>query len=231
MIGGPRKEDEEEGIMKRTILIAAVFCLGLRANPVLADVFYMDLNLTPDQQGFDLVPIEGTVQTITSPTCFTFHAEPGRNAVQYENYPGGTAGQPFEISLTTELSGRGGLSYGVGNYWMSIAHDPIYNDFWVGIYDTENSVYKGISGYIDTSLIHEYRAEVDAGGNYSVFLDDSEVLTGTGWTNGDLSMQFSGDFTFYTYTADAKIYECIYIPEPCSILLLSLGALTLRKRK
>ena len=217
--------------MKRTILVATLCCVGLIANSVFAGPFYMDLNLTPDQQGFDVVPIEGTVQTITSPTCFTFHAEPGRNGVEYRNHLGGNPGEPFELSLTTELSGRGGLALGAGNYWLAVACDPIYNEFWVGIFDTENSVYAGISGYIDTTLVHEYRAEVDAGGNYSVFVDDGEVLTGSGWTNGDLAMQFTGDFSFYTYVAEAKIYECTYIPEPCSLVLLSLGGLFLKRRQ
>ncbi|MCD4830402.1 MAG: PEP-CTERM sorting domain-containing protein [Anaerohalosphaeraceae bacterium] len=217
--------------MNKLIFVAAVFCVCLMANCVFGNAFYMDLNLTPDQQGFDIIPSEGTVQTTTSPTVFTFHANPGRNSIHYGNHPGGVAGQAFEITLTADITGRGGLCFGVGDFWLAVAYDPIVGNIWVGVFDSANSVYDGISSYIDTSVTHEYRAVVDSAGNYSVYSDNDLILNGDGWVNGDLTIHMGGDFTYQTYTTVANIYECTYIPEPATLLLLGFGGLVLRKKK
>lgn len=217
--------------MKKTVFVAVVCCLGLMVDCVFGNAFYMDVSLTPDQQGFDIIPSEGTVQVTPSDTCLTLYADPGRNMIKYGNYPGESAGQPFELSVTTKLSGRGALGFTVGNCRMSVSSDPIDNVFWVAVFDEINSVYKTTSGYIDTTVTHEYRALVDAAGDYSVFVDSDEVMTGSGWTNGDLAMVFNGDFSYAAYSAEANIYECYYnIPEPCSLVLLSLGGLFLTGR-
>ncbi len=221
-----------------TFLVFLGLMIFVSAQSSHAVSFDYDNTLSPYDQGFVLTAAYSTHSVTPNGSYTLFHLDTGSVcAATFDKAIGATLGTGFTMRVDASVTGRGGAYFYVGTHVLGVYYDPEFNQQGFGVFDS--GLNKIESYELDSRQRHLYEITVDANGDYVVTFDGSEVITGTGWSIGDVRLSFSGDNSFHTYTFDTYAYEFSFeenpapvaVPEPATIILSLIGLVSLYFRK